>query len=268
MFRHLLLMLMLMLGLAGQDPGDWHQAFPPFRIAGNLYYVGTGGLASYLITTPEGHILINASYERDVPLIRAAVEKLGFQFRDVKILLTSHAHADHAAGTPLVKELTAAKVMVMAGDDVVVRKGEPGWKPCPVDRVLKDGDVVKLGSAVLTAHLTPGHTKGATTWTFPVTEGANTYSVLIVSSLTINHPQGLAHNRAYPEIVQDYERAYRTLHGLRCDIFLAPHGEQFGMRAKVARMKDGANPFVNPAEFGRYLGDQEKIFRARLAAGN
>lgn len=258
-------LLLPVLALVAQDRNDWHEPFPPHRIAGNLYYVGTGGLASFLVTTPEGHILINSSFERDVPLIRSSIEKLGFKFGDVKILLTSHAHDDHAAGSFLVKELTGAKVMVMAGDDDIVRKGGKDWKPCKVDRVLKDGDEVKLGGMILTAHWTPGHTKGATTWTFPVDDGGKTYRVLILSSLTINHPQGLVNNRAYPEIVADYEKAYRSLHSMRCDIFLAPHGEQYGMRAKHARIRERENPFVDAGDFDRFVDQAERTFRKRLA---
>ncbi|HUQ93962.1 MAG TPA: subclass B3 metallo-beta-lactamase [Bryobacteraceae bacterium] len=249
-----------------QDRDDWHQPFPPHRIHGNLYYVGTGGLASFLITTPEGHILINSSFEQDVPLIRTAVEKLGFRFQDIKILLTSHAHADHAAGSLLVKELTAAKVMVMAGDDAMVRDGAANWKPCKVDRVLKDLDEVKLGGTTLVAHLTPGHTKGATTWTFPVNDGNKTYKALVLSSVSINHPQGLVNNRAYPEIAKDYEKAFRVLKSLECDLFLAPHGTQYGMREKYAKREGKENPFVDPDGYKRYIAAMEKGFRERLAA--
>src|SRR6476661_8780774 len=152
--------------------------FPAHRVIGNVYYVGSTQLASFLITTPQGHILINSSYERTVPLIEASVEKLGFHFRDINILLDSHAHGDHVAGNPLVKKLTGATVMVMQED--------AGEVPGSIDRILHNGDQVKLGGVVLTAHLTPGHTKGATTWTLKTTEGGKSYNVVISSSIGVN----------------------------------------------------------------------------------
>src|SRR5678815_4814197 len=165
--------------LYAQAKADWTEPFPPFRIAGNLYYVGSRGLANYLIATPQGHILINSDLEANVPLIRASIEQLGFKFSDVKILLISHAHWDHDAGSAKVKELTGATYMVMDADVAVVESGgrtdfhygnDAGalYPPLHVDRVLHDGDQVKLGDAVLVAHLTPGHTKGCTTWTMKV----------------------------------------------------------------------------------------------------
>src|SRR5256885_2004667 len=172
---------------------DWTEPFPPFRIAGNLYYVGSKGLANYLITTPQGHILINSDLEASVPLIRASVEKLGFKFADIKFLLISHAHWDHNAGSAAIKALTGAKYLVMDADVPVVESGgktdfqygrSPGslYPPTKVDRVLHDGDEGKLGDAVLVAHLTPGHTKGCTTWTMKVTENGKNYDVVIVGS--------------------------------------------------------------------------------------
>src|SRR5690348_11725525 len=168
-----------------QNSADWTEPFPPFRIAGNLYYVGSKGLANYLITTPRGHILINSDMEANVPLIRASVESLGFKFSDIKILLISHAHGDHNAASDTIKKLTGAKYMVMQEDVGVVESGGKSdfqygsdptmlYAPTKVDRVLHDGDEVKLGDVVLTAHLTPGHTKGCTTWTMKVKEDSKT----------------------------------------------------------------------------------------------
>jgi metallo-beta-lactamase class B len=162
-------------------------------VAGNIYYVGSKGLATFLITSPEGHILINSNLESSVPQIRASVEKLGFSFSDVKILLISHAHWDHCAGSALVKQLTGAKYMVMDADVPEIEAGGKGnfqygntpgslYKPTRVDRVLHDGDTVKLGESVLTARLTPGHTKGCTTWTMKVTDAGKTYNVVIMGS--------------------------------------------------------------------------------------
>src|SRR5215207_10990829 len=170
--------------------GDWLEPFPAFRIAGNLYYVGSRGLASYLITTPEGHILINSDLEANVPMIQKSIESLGFKFSDIKILLISHAHWDHCAGSAMIKRLTGAKYMVMEGDVQVVESGGKTdfqyaddattlYAPTKVDRVLHDGDEVKLGDAILTAHLTPGHTRGCTTWTMRVRDGEKLLNAVI-----------------------------------------------------------------------------------------
>ena len=164
---------------SGQQPSSWMEPFPPHKIAGNLYYVGSKDLASYLIATPEGHILINSSFEESVPLIRASIEKLGFKFADVKILLISHAHSDHCAGSAEIIKQTKAQYFVMEEDADAVesggakksRLGRPSYTqfpPAKVDRRLKDGDEVKLGGSTLVAHLTPGHTRGCTTWTMKV----------------------------------------------------------------------------------------------------
>lgn len=162
------------LAFATLGQGDWFAPFPAHRVIGDVYYVGSKDLASYLITTPEGHILINSGFERTVPLIQKSVESLGFKMADVKILLASHAHSDHVAGHALLQKLTGAKVYVIRGDDHVIASGGEGqylysvnrWKPCKVDRVLEDGDEVKLGGVTLVAHRTPGHTRGCTTWTW------------------------------------------------------------------------------------------------------
>src|SRR5690242_13770705 len=182
--------ILALLASAALLPADWDDPFPPHRIADHLYYVGSKGLSSYLVTTSKGNILINSCFERTVPLIRASVEKLGYKFSDVKILLGSHAHNDHMEGNFLVKELTGAQVYVMRGDEQVIAAGGKGqylydaaWKPCKVDRVLKDGDTVKLGEAVLTAHLTPGHTRGCTTWTMQAKDAGTTLDVVIVGSV-------------------------------------------------------------------------------------
>src|SRR5260221_13095173 len=197
--KALLGILLAVMGFTGcaaaQNDPAWTEPFPPFHIAGNLYYVGSKGLANYLITTPQGHILINSDLEANVPLIRASVEKLGFKFTDIKILLISHAHWDHNAGSALIKAQTGAKYMVMDADVGVVESGGKTdfqygnvatslYTPTKVDRVLHDGNEVKLGGAVLVAHLTPGHTKGCTTWTMKVQEAGKTYDAVIVGSPT------------------------------------------------------------------------------------
>ena len=263
--------------LRAQATPDWTEPFPPFRIAGNLYYVGSKDLASYLVATPRGLILINSDLETSVPLIRASVEKLGFKFSDIRILLISHAHWDHDGGSAAIKAITGATYMVMEGDVSVVESGgktdfqygnQPTslYPPTKVDRVLHDGDEVKLGGTTLVAHLTPGHTKGCTTWTMKVEDAAKTYDVVIVGSPNVNEGYKLVNNPAYPEIASDYERTFRVLKSLPVDIFLGAHGSYFDLQTKYARMKEGASaPFVDPAGYKRYITDREEAFRKELA---
>jgi metallo-beta-lactamase class B len=263
--------------LHAQVAPDWSEPFPPFRIAGNLYYVGSKGLANYLIATPQGHILINSDLEASVPFIRASVERLGFEFGDIKILLISHAHWDHDAGSAAIKRLTGAKYMVMDADVSVVESGgktdfqygnQPTslYPPARVDRVLHDGDEVKLGGVTLVAHLTPGHTKGCTTWTMKVEEAGRTYDVVIVGSPNVNPGYKLVGNSSYPEISSDYERTFRVLKSLPADIFLGAHGSYFDLETKYARLKAGAvAPFIDPAGYKRYVTEREEAFRTELA---
>ena len=255
---------------------DWTEPFPPFRIADNLYYVGSKGLANYLVATPQGNILINSDMEANVPLIQASIEKLGFKFKDTKILLISHAHWDHDAGSAMIKEITGAKYMVMDADVAVVESGgkndfEYGnspttlYRPAKVDRVLHDGDEVKLGDAVLVAHLTPGHTKGCTTWTMQVTDRGKAYNVVMLGSPNVNPGYKLVDNKAYPEIAEDYERMWRVLKPLPCDIFLGAHGSYFGLEEKYALKEGSPNPFVDPSGYKKYIAQKEQDFRTELA---
>jgi len=255
---------------------EWTEPFPPFKIAGNLYYVGSKGLANYLITTPQGHILINSDLEANVPLIRASVEKLGFKFSDIKILLISHAHWDHDAGSDMIKNLTGAKYMVMDADVEVVESGgktdfqyanDPTalYKPTKVDQVLHDGDRVTLGGVALTAHLTPGHTKGCTTWTMKVREGGKDYDVVIVGSPNVNPGYRLVNNAAYPQIASDYEKMFRVLNSLPCDIFLGAHGSYFDLEAKYPQLtKRGVAAFVDPEGYKKYVAEREETFKREL----
>jgi len=276
LLRFSLLALALATGLLAQVDPEWTEPFPPHHIIGNVYYVGSKGLASYLITTPEGNILVNSSLESSVPQIRASIEKLGFHFNDTKILLISHAHWDHCAGSALIKELTGAKYMVMAADVPEIEAGGKGnfqygnsprslFKPAKVDRVLHDLDHVELGGTVLVAHLTPGHTKGCTTWTMRVREGTKTYHVVIVGSPNVNAGYKLVNNGLYPNIAQDYERTFRTLRAVPCDIFLGAHGAYYGMEAKFARLKNGGpNPFIDTEGYRSYVAEREQAFRKEL----
>jgi metallo-beta-lactamase class B len=275
--RVVILTLATAASIFAQANPDWTEPFPPFHIAGNLYYVGSKGLANYLVTTPRGNILINSDLEANVPMIGASIEKLGFKFKDTKILLISHAHWDHDAGSATIKELTGATYIVMDADVPVVESGGKTdfaygnssiylYRPTKVDRVLHDGDEVRLGGAVLVAHLTPGHTKGCTTWTMEVTERGKTYKVVILGSPNVNPGYKLVGNTAYPQIAEDYERMWHVLKSLPCDIFLGAHGNYFGLEEKYPLMKEAdANPFVDPGGYKKYIAQKEQDFRAELA---
>jgi metallo-beta-lactamase class B len=239
--------------------------FPPHKVIGNVYFVGSVNLGSYLITTPEGHILVNTDYEETVPVIRAGVEKLGFRFTDIKIILGSHAHTDHMEGDAMVKESTAGRVMAMVQDIPALKEMRPGGKEHPIDRVLHDGDEVKLGGSTLMAHLTAGHTKGCTTWSMKATEAGKTYDVVIVCSVGWNPGYVLVNNKDYPKIADDYVRSFATLRKLPCDIFLGAHGSFYDLDAKYGKLqKGGANPFLDHAGYLAYIDLKEKQFYAEL----
>src|SRR5438270_9023017 len=263
-------------GLFAQGDPTWTEPFPPHRIIGNVYYVGSKGLAAYLITTPQGNILINSNLESSVPMIRQNMEKLGFHFSDTKILLISHAHWDHCAGSAGVKAATGAQYMVMDADVHDIETGgkenfhyrnSPGtfYKPVKVDRTLHDGDEVKLGGVTLVAHLTAGHTKGCTTWTLKVNDGGKTYNVVIVGSPNVNEGYKLVNNPLYPNIASDYDHTFAALKSLPCDVFLGAHGDYYKLSEKYPRLKTGgANPFIDPDGYREYVADREAAFRAEL----
>jgi metallo-beta-lactamase class B len=252
---------------------SWNKPLKPYRVISNIYYVGTNYLASYLIVTPAGNILINPSFEESVPLIRDSVEKLGFHFSDVKIILISHAHDDHAAGSALAKKLSGGKLMVMDADAAEVEAAGVGdffyhqhWAPVKVDRVLHDGDKVSLGGVTLTAHLTPGHTKGCTTWTTEVTDQGKVEHVVVVGSPNVNEGFKLVDNAKYPQIASDYAKTFRVLKALPCDVFLGAHGVYYDMDAKMNKMQGAAqNVFIDPAGYKAYVIDREQAFQQELA---
>lgn len=255
---------------------EWTRPHAPFRIAGNLYYVGSEDLASYLVVTPKGMILINSNLESSVPQIRKSVEALGFHFSDIKILLISHAHFDHCAGSAAIKRMTGAQYEVLEPDVSVVQSGgktdfqygaDPSmhFPPAHVDRVLHDGDTVSLGGTTLTAHLTPGHTRGTTTWTTDETENGRTLHVVIVGSPNVNPGYKLVGNKTYPQIASDYRRGFQVLKSLPCDIFLGAHGAYFGLAAKYARFKAGdRNALIDPAGYKAYISEREQAFDSQV----
>jgi len=241
------------------SPEDQTTAFPPHKVIGNIYYVGTRTLASYLVATPQGAILINTTYERNVPVIQKSVEQLGFKFSDIKIVLGTHAHGDHQEGDALVKQLTGAQVMAMAEDVPALQAMKPGGKAHPVDRILHDGDRVTLGGATLVAHLTPGHTRGGTTWTMKAADGGKTYDVMIGCSLR-------APEKLTPQVIDEFNRSFALVRALPCDVQLGDHAAQYNMQAKYAKLQSGGpNPFVDPGTCKVEAEISEAMVRAIVA---
>ncbi|HLG99935.1 MAG TPA: subclass B3 metallo-beta-lactamase [Bryobacteraceae bacterium] len=248
--------------------------FPPLRIVGNVYYVGDNDLASYLIVTPQGDILINTGYEYSVPEIRSRVETLGFKISDIKILLVTHAHSDHAAGQAEMKKITGAKMYAMKEEVELLETGgktdylfgNSGWfPPVTVDKVLTDGEKIELGGTVLTAYLHPGHTKGSTSYAMDVNESGKTYHVLIANLGNINDGTVLLHNPKYKNIVEDYARTFDAQKKLPCDIFLTSHAGQFGLLRKW-HPEDPYDPnrFVDPEGYQRAVARSELRFLQQL----
>ncbi len=248
-----------------EDRNQDRMPFPAHKMIGNIHYVGTGTLNSYLIATPEGHILINTNFEETVPLLRASVEKLGFKPTDIKIILGSHAHGDHMQADAMVKELTGgAMVMAMEQDVPALKNMTPGGKPHPIDRVLKDGDTVTLGGTTLTARLTPGHTRGCTTWTMKVPDGGRTYDVVIACA-GLQENARLVNNKNYPEIADDFARSVKIYKTLPADVFLAAHSWFFDLSGKHAKLGGAANPYIDPAGYKAWVANMEKNLATMLA---
>ena len=280
--------ILLVLGVgrvgAAENPADWTTPIAPFPIADGLYYVGSKDLASYLVVTPAGDILINSSLEGSPALIEKSVEALGFRFTDIKILLISHAHSDHDAGSAAILKATGAKYMVMDGDVATVESGgaadfaypKDRYPSAKVDRVLHDGDEVRLGGAVLTAHKTAGHTRGCTTWTMRAVLDGQPRDVVIVGSWNVNPGFRLVDRPAaagkpgqsasYPGIAADYRRTFTVLRGLPCDIFLGAHGQYFDMLGKLEKAKAGAGEsvWIDPEGYREAVAEREQAFEAEL----
>ena len=271
-----LVVLSILLPLPGEIPASWTTPVPPLRMVANLYYVGSQDLAAYLIVTPKGNILVNSNLESSPPQIKRSIESLGFKYSDTKILLISHAHYDHCAGSAAIKRETGAKYEVMAQDVPVVESGgradfhyghdKSMWfPPTKVDRVLHDGDTVSLGGTTLTAHLTAGHTKGTTTWTLDEQQDGHMLHVVIVGSPNVNPGYKLVNNKTYPQIAADYRHQFEVLKKLPCDFFMGAHGGYFGLQEKYQRFKNGdKNAFIDPAGYKAYIADREQAFEAEL----
>ncbi len=274
--RSLLILTSCAVLLTGAEK-DWNRPHKPFHIIGDVYYVGTAGLASYLITTPRGDILIDGGTPESGPLIEKNIHNLGFNMRDVKYLLNSHAHYDHCGGLAQLKRDSGAQMVASRADAAVLEAGHHdsyggNWSgsfpAVHVDRIVNDGDRVELGGVVVTAMLTPGHTKGDTTWLLQTTEAGHPYSVIFYGSTTVpGYP--LVHNREYPNIVSDYQSTFARLRTVHADVFLGNHTEFFDMDEKLARVKPGApNPFVDPSELPRFVANSEASFNEELAKQN
>ncbi len=257
---------------------SWRAPTPPRLLVGNIHYVGAVGVSSFLITTPAGHFLLDTGFEDTVPIIQRGVEQLGFRLADIKFILSSHAHIDHVGGHALMKKLTGARVLATAADARTLESGGADdfipwpqdtilYAPVKVDRIVADGERVTLGGVSLTAHLTPGHTRGATTWTMEVEDAGAKRPVAFFSSASINAGTRLLENPRYPKFVEAFESAFAKLRSLPCDIFFAPHGGQFAMSEKFARLERGEkiSPFVDPAGWKKLIAAAEKSFRDQLA---
>ena len=257
----------------------------PFNVIGNIHYVGVTDPSgqgpqdsvAYLITTPEGHILFDTQYEETVPIIRDNIQTLGFRIQDVKIMINSHAHTDHMQGHARMKELTGADVVMSEMDAVVLADGGVSdfrsdgrqlWEPLQADRIVQDGEKVTLGGVTLTAYITPGHTKGCTTWTMVARDGGRDYNVVFPCGVRAQENVPLLGNPNYPEIADDFHAAFAKLKALPCDVFLGAHGSWAGLTAKFRRKEQGAspNPFINPEEYREYIATFEKVFVDQLLA--
>lgn len=249
-----------------QDRTQDRVAFPAHKMIANIYYVGTGTLNSYLITTPQGHILINSNFEETVPLLRASIEKLGFSLTDIKIILGSHAHGDHMQADAVVKELTGGATVMAMEQDVPALKSmkAPSGKAHPIDRVLKDGEQVTLGGTTLTAHLTPGHTRGCTTWTTRIQDGGRMYDVLIACG-GLQEDVRLVNNKNYPEIADDFATSIKKFKTLRADVFLGAHSWFFDLAGKHQKLGGASNPYIDPAGYKAWVDNMEKNYNTVLA---
>ncbi len=262
---------------AQADPASRSRNRPvePYHIVGNVYYVGASDVTSFLITTPAGHVLLDGGFVETAPMIEANIRKLGFKLEDVKVLLGSHAHLDHAGGLAELKRATGAKFEASERDAPLLTRGGKGdflfgdkqpFPPVQADRILHDGDTVTLGGTTLTAHLTPGHTMGNTTWTMKAKDGDKIYDVVFAPSTSILDGVSLTKNAAYPQIAEDYAKTFRVLKSLPCDVFLASHASFYNGLDKGERLRKGVkeNPFVDPQGYRDYVARMEKKYQEQL----
>ncbi|MEP6961983.1 MAG: subclass B3 metallo-beta-lactamase [Acidobacteriota bacterium] len=251
---------------AFSQPAGWNDPFPPHKIMDNMYYVGTKELASFLFVTPQGNILMNSNYEASVPVIKAGVEKLGFKFSDIKILIAGHAHPDHVEGDAMVKEMTGAQVVVGRLDLEETKKFRPGGKEHPIDRIVEDGETVSLGGTTLTAHVMPGHTPGCLAWTLELKENGKSYKTLVECSLNGQFVQTLTQ---YPGILDDFRATYKKARTLPAEVWVSSHASFYGLAEKYAKLEkrgpNDPNPFIDPQGYLAHVDQYEKSFEAAVA---
>src|SRR6516225_3007257 len=266
MHKRLLVALCLYPIAAFSQPNGWNDPFPPHRVMDNLYYVGTKELASFLIVTPAGNILMNSDYESSVPVIKASVEKLGFKFSDIKILIAGHAHPDHVEGDAMVKELSGAQVVVGRLDAEKTREFRPGGKEHPIDRLVDEGDTVSLGGTTLTAHVMPGHTRGCLAWNTTLKENGKSYYTFIECSLNGQFLQVLDN---YPGMIDDFRATFKKARTFPVEVFLSSHASFFNLADKYEKLQKRStgdpNPFVDPEGYKAHVDQYEKSFEAALA---
>ncbi|MEP7075051.1 MAG: subclass B3 metallo-beta-lactamase [Acidobacteriota bacterium] len=269
--------------VAAQKSAEWqkyldesNRPVKPFKIVGNVYYVGMNDLASYLIVTKNGMILVDTALEESGPMIRNNIEALGFDPKNVKIILSGHAHFDHVAGHQSMKEATGAKIYATAPDAMIMASGgmkgffpfkNHPFKPVRVDKIIEDGEWVKLGGVAMQAHMLPGHTEGNTAWTLAVQENGKKYDVLIAPSMSVNPGVRLVDNKEWPGVADAYRESFHNVRLLKCDVFLGPHAGFFDLEGKIGKLNSGpsSNPFVDPQGFAAYIDEMEKKFNTELA---
>ena len=266
--------LALLFLFATAAPRGWAEPREPFHVVGNVYSVGSAEVTSFLIATPKGHVIVDGGFAESALQIVRNIDKLGFKLEDVKVLVMSHAHFDHAGGLAELKRRTGAQVVASRADAEAMARGGKGdpqfgdsipFAAVYADRIVQDGGVVRVGPTELVAHVTPGHTQGCTTWTTVQREQERTLHVVFNCSMSVPDEYRLLGNPRYPRAADDYERSFRILRALPCDVLLAPHASFFQQDERRARMADGApNPFIDPAACGAYLDRNEQAFRAHL----
>ncbi|MCB1121287.1 MAG: subclass B3 metallo-beta-lactamase [Verrucomicrobiae bacterium] len=274
LFLPIKLILLLSIGLQAQHE-DWTKPFPAFRVIGNLYAVGTYDLGVYLVTSGDGHILINTGLEDSTPLIRENIESLGFRLEDVKILLTMQAHWDHTAALAEIKQLTGARLWATPGDAPVLEDGgfsDPHFggkeifKPIKVDKIIRDGEVIKLGEVRLTVHEHPGHTQGSSSYSMQVRENGREYAVVIANMGTINEGKRLVIDPTYPGVSEDFANTYRRQKAMHVDVWVAAHGGQYDQHEKYQPGQPySPDTFLDPDGFKAEVERLEKIYLEQLA---
>ena len=257
---------------------NYNEKKEPFRMIGNIYWVGHTQVGAFLITTPQGHILMDTTSTEQSHWVREYIEKLGHDMKDIKIMLNSHPHEEHMGGFAMFKELTGAKVITskLTADEMTVggrtdfrEDGSEQYTPVLTDQTVADGEKVQFGGVTLTAHLTPGHTKGCTTWTTVVEENGQKYNVVFFCGMATAgiDRAPLLNNPKYPNIVEDYQNSFRLLKTLPCDVFLYPRATTIKLHEKQNRLNQGEkpNPFVDPAGCRGYIDEYETLFSDLLA---